>query len=52
MIGVTWLSYEGKKAEELFLKDGTIPDHSSTENYDFKIVQTIIKRQLEGGETD
>ena len=43
---------KGKKADEFFLKDGTIPDPSSTDNVEFKIVQTIIKRQLEGGETD
>ena len=35
---------EGKKAEDLFLKDGTIPDLSSTDNAAFKIVQTIITR--------
>ena len=46
------LIHEGRKAEDLFLKDGTIPDLISTDNADFKIVQTIIKRQLEGGETD
>ena len=43
---------KGKKAEELLLKDGTIPDRSSTDNIEFNIVQTVIKRQLEGGETD
>ena len=37
---------------DLFFKDGTIPDPISTENAEFKIVQTIIKRQLEGRETD
>ena len=46
------LIHEVNKAEELFLKDVTIPDPISTENSEFKIVQTIIKRQLEGGETD
>ena len=45
-------SLKGKKAEDLFLKDGTIPDPISTDNVEFNIVQTIIKRQLEGGETD
>ena len=49
---MTLLVYEGKKAEYLFLKDVTIPDPSSMENDEFKIVQTIIKRQLEGGEID
>jgi len=36
----------------LFLKDGTLPDPSSTDNAEFKIVLTIIKRLLEAGETD
>ena len=47
---MTLLIHEGKKVEDLFLKDGTIPDLSSTENVEFKISQTIIKRQLEGGQ--
>ena len=49
---MTLLIHEGKKAEDLFLKDGTVPDPSSTDNAEFKIVLTIIKRLLEGGETD
>ena len=49
---MTLLIHEGKKAEDLVLKDGTIPDPSSTDNVEFKIFQTVIKRQLEGGETD
>eukprot|EP00977_Amphora_coffeiformis_P024076 scaffold15034_cov181-Amphora_coffeaeformis.AAC.8 len=49
---MTLLIHEGKKAEDLFLKDGTLPDPSSTDNAEFKIVLTIIKRLLEGGETD
>ena len=49
---VTLLTHEGKKSEDLFLEDGTIPETSSTDNSEFNIVQTIIKRQLEGGETD
>ena len=48
----TLLIHEGNKEEELFLKVGTIPDPISMENVELKIVQTIIKRQLEGGETD
>ena len=36
----------------MFVKGGTIPDPSSTENVEFKIFQNIIKRQLEGGEMD
>ena len=43
---------KGRKAEGFFLKNVTIPDPRSTENYEFNIVQTIIKRQIEGGETD
>ena len=46
------LIHEGKKAEDLFLKDGTITDSISTENVEVKIVQTIIKQQIEGGDTD
>merc|ERR1712028_80830 len=34
------------------LKDGTLPDPSTTDNAEFKIVLTIIKRLLESGETD
>lgn len=49
---MTLLIHEGKKAEDLFLKDGTLPDPSSTDNAEFKIVLTIIKRLLESGETD
>jgi len=49
---MTLLIHEGKKAEDLFLKDGTLPDPTSTDNAEFKIVLTIIKRLLEAGETD
>ena len=49
---MTLLIREVKKADGLLLKNGTIPDPSSTYNSEFKIFQTIIKRQLEGGETD
>ena len=45
-------SLKGNKAEEFSLKDGTIPEPIPTENVEFKIVQTIIKRQLKSGETD
>ena len=37
---------------DLFFKDGTIPDPISMDNAEFKIFQTIIKRQLEGRETE
>ena len=49
---MTILIHEGKKAEDLLLKDVTIPDTSYTDNTEFNIVQTIIKFQLEGGETE
>lgn len=49
---MTLLIHEGKKAEDQFLKDGTLPDPESTNNAEFKIVLGIIKRLLEAGETD
>jgi adenosylhomocysteinase len=49
---MTLIVHEGKKAEDQFLKDGTLPDPTSTDNAEFKIVLTILKRLLEAGETD
>jgi adenosylhomocysteinase len=49
---MTLIIHEGKKAEDLFLKDGTLPDPTSTDNAEFKIVLTILKRILQTGETD
>jgi adenosylhomocysteinase len=49
---MTLIIHEGKKAEDLFLKDGTLPNPDSTDNAEFKIVLSIIKRLLEAGETD
>ena len=49
---MTLIIHEGKKAEDAFLKDGTLPDPTSTDNAEFKIVLTILKRILETGETD
>jgi adenosylhomocysteinase len=49
---MTLIIHEGKKAEDAFAKDGTLPDPSSTDNAEFKIVLSIIKRLLEAGETD
>ena len=46
------LIHEVKKSRDLFLKGDTIPDPSFTDNAEFKIFQTVIKRQLESGETD
>ena len=48
---ITILVYEGNKAEDLFLEYGTIPDPSSTDNSELNIFQTIIKRQIEVGQT-
>jgi adenosylhomocysteinase len=49
---MTLLIHEGKKAEEQFAKDKTLPNPDSTDNAEFKIVLTIIKRGLEAGELD
>jgi len=49
---MTLLIHEGKKAEDVFAKDGTLPDPSSTDNAEFKIVLSIIKRLLESGVKD
>ena len=49
---MTLLIHDGKKAKDLFLKDGTIPDPISTDNAEFKSVQTIINHQIEGGKTE
>jgi len=49
---MTLLIHEGKKAEDLFLANGTLPDPESTTNAEFKIVLTIIKRLLKSGVTD
>ena len=43
---MTLIIHEVKKAESLFLKYGTIPDPIFMYNAEFKIFQTIIKRQL------
>merc|ERR1712177_11215 len=48
----TLLIHEGKKAEDLFNANGTLPDPSSTDNAEFKIVLTVIRRLLESGVTD
>ena len=38
---------EGQKAELAYAKDGTVPDPSSTDNPEFKLVLTIIKGSLQ-----
>lgn len=44
---MTLLIHEGFKAENAFEKDGTLPDpESAGDNAEFKIVLTIIKREL------
>jgi adenosylhomocysteinase len=49
---MTLIIHEGKKAEDQFLKDKTLPDPASTTNAEFKIVLSIIRRLLEAGQTD
>ena len=49
---LTLIIHEGKKAEDLFAKDGTLPDLNSTDNAEFKIVLGILRRLLESGVTD
>jgi len=43
---VTLLIHEGYKAEENYAKDGSLPDPSSTDNAELKIVLGICKRLL------
>jgi adenosylhomocysteinase len=43
---MTLLIHEGYKAEAAFAKDGTVPDPSSTDNAEFKIVLSQICRTL------
>ena len=43
---MTLLINKANIEEGLLFKDGTIPDPISTDNTEFKIDQTIIKRQL------
>ncbi|KAL0034088.1 hypothetical protein WJX79_008161 [Trebouxia sp. C0005] len=42
----TLLIHEGQKAEAAYKKDGTVPDPSSTDNPEFKLVLSIIKETL------
>jgi len=49
---MTLLIHEGKKAEDLYLKDGTLPDPDSADNAEFKIVLSIIRRLLLSGDVD
>jgi adenosylhomocysteinase len=43
---MTLLIHEGQKAEIAFEKDGTLPDPTSTDNAEFKLVLTICKKTL------
>ena len=43
---MTLLIHEGYKAEEAFAKDGTEPDPSKASNEEFRLVLTILKREL------
>jgi len=43
---MTLLIHEGVKAEAAYAKDGTLPDPNSTDNAEFKIVLSIIAREL------
>jgi adenosylhomocysteinase len=43
---MTLLIHEGRKAEIAYQKDGTLPDPSSTNNAEFRIILQIIKREL------
>lgn len=49
---MTLLIHEGKKAEDLYEKNGTLPDPNSTENNELKIVLSIIRRVLLSGNID
>merc|ERR1711920_542530 len=49
---MTLLIHEGKKAEDLYEENGTLPDPNSTENVELKIVLSIIRRLLLSGDID
>ena len=51
-VDMTFLIHEVRKAEELFFGYDTIPDPRSTDISELKILQNIVKRQLEGEEMD
>ncbi|GMH38752.1 hypothetical protein BSKO_06636 [Bryopsis sp. KO-2023] len=42
----TLLIHEGKKAEDAYEKDGTLPDPESTDNPEFKIVLTTVRNSI------
>ena len=47
---MTLLVHEGKKLEDAFEKDGSLPDPSSTDNAEFKIVLSQVKRTITTGD--
>ena len=42
----TMLIHEGRKAEEKYAKDGTLPDPASTTNAEFKCVLALIRESI------
>ena len=49
---MTMLVHEGKKAEDKFAADGTLPDPESTTNAELKIVLAMLRGLLVSGVTD
>jgi len=47
----TLLIHEGVKAEAKFAADGTLPDPSSTDNDEFKIVLTLLRNTIQSDAT-
>eukprot|EP00210_Caulerpa_lentillifera_P000193 g188.t1 len=43
----TLLIHEGVKAEDVYAKDGTLPDPASTDNPEFKIVLSVIRESIQ-----
>jgi adenosylhomocysteinase len=48
----TLLIHEGVKAEAAYKADKTLPDPSSTDDPEFKIVLTLLREVLQSGQTD
>ena len=42
----TMLIHEGRKAEEKYAKDGSLPDPASTTNAEFKCVLALIRESI------
>ncbi len=49
---MTMLVHEGKKAEDNFAKDGSLPDPASSNDAEFKIVLTLLRNLLTSGITN